>query len=102
MGDDGNTASLFPHTEALKERYHRCVANFVPKLKTWRLTLSAPFINRSEQVMVLVAGEQKADRAKEVLEGPREPERLPIQLIEPASGQLLWIMDAGAAGMNAE
>jgi 6-phosphogluconolactonase len=102
MGDDGHTASLFPHTEALKERDHRCVANFVPKLKTWRLTLSAPFINRSEQVMVLVAGEEKAARAKEVLEGPREPERLPIQLIEPASGQLLWIMDAGAAGMNAE
>ena len=36
------------------------------------------------------------------LEGLSDPERLPIQLIEPASGQMLWIMDAGAAGMNAE
>ncbi len=102
MGDDGHTASLFPHTEALKEREHRCVANFVPKLKSWRLTLSAPFLNRSEQVIVLVAGEEKAARVKEVLEGAHDPERLPIQLIEPASGTMLWVLDAGAAGMNAE
>ena len=71
MGDDGHTASLFPHTEALKERDHRCVANFVPKLKTWRLTLSAPFINRSEQVMVLVAGEESGPGEG----GPRRPAR---------------------------
>jgi 6-phosphogluconolactonase len=102
MGDDGHTASLFPNTQALKERDHRCVANFVPKLKSWRLTLSAPFLNRSGQVIVLVAGEEKAARVKEVLEGPRDLDRLPIQSIEPASGHMLWILDVGAAGMNAE
>jgi 6-phosphogluconolactonase len=102
MGDDGHTASLFPETEALDETKHRCVANFVPKLNTWRLTLTAPFINRSAQVIVLVSGASKAQRLQEVLEGPPDPRRLPVQLIKPASGRLTWLVDAAAAGMTGE
>ena len=100
MGDDGHTASLFPGTQALNETKHRCVANFVPKLNTWRITLSAPFINQSKRVLILVAGKEKAQRLQEVLEGPRDPQRLPIQLIAPTNGQLVWMVDADAAGMN--
>jgi 6-phosphogluconolactonase len=100
MGDDGHTASLFPGTAALNETEHRCVANFVAKHKTWRITMTAPFINRAAEVIVLVEGAAKAARVAEVLEGPRDPQRLPIQLIDPAPGQLLWIMDKAAAGMD--
>jgi 6-phosphogluconolactonase len=100
MGDDGHTASLFPGTAALAEQRHRCVANYVEKLKAWRITLTAPFINRADAVMILVSGAGKASRAQEVLEGPRDPERLPIQLIQPRTGQLLWLLDADAAGMT--
>src|SRR5205085_3212564 len=101
MGDDGHTASLFPETEALNETRHRCVANFVPKLSTWRITLTAPFINRSKGVMFLVSGAPKAVRLQEVLEGPRDPRRLPSQLIQPTNGRLTWLVDAPAAGMTA-
>jgi 6-phosphogluconolactonase len=100
MGDDGHTASLFPNTEALKETKHRCVAHFVEHSTTganWRITLTAPFINRSSEVLILVAGASKAARLREVLHGPKDPMRLPIQLIQPA-GQLLWIIDGAAAG----
>jgi 6-phosphogluconolactonase len=99
MGDDGHTASLFPETAALDEQEHRCVANYVEKLHTWRITLTAPFINRANQVCVLVTGANKAQRVAEVVEGPQEPKRLPIQLIRPASGNLIWMMDSAAAGM---
>lgn len=99
MGDDGHTASLFPGTEALKETHHRCVANYVEKFKAWRVTLTAPFINRAENVLILAAGAGKAARLQEVLEGPQEPDRLPIQLIKPASGKLSWLLDSAAAGM---
>jgi 6-phosphogluconolactonase len=99
MGDDGHTASLFPETAALKETKHRCVANFVPKLKSWRITMTAPFLNRSREVLVLVTGGEKAKRVAEVLEGERDPLRLPIQLIDPPTGQVTWLMDVGAAGM---
>jgi hypothetical protein len=35
-----------------------------------------------------------------VLEGPEDPARLPIQLIKPTNGKIVWIMDVAAAGMN--
>jgi hypothetical protein len=35
-----------------------------------------------------------------VLEGPRDPQRLPIQLIAPVNGQLVWMVDVDAAGMD--
>ncbi|MGH7214097.1 MAG: 6-phosphogluconolactonase [Tepidisphaeraceae bacterium] len=100
MGDDGHTASLFPGTVALNETHHRSVANFVPKLNTWRITLSAPFINRARHVLVLVTGHAKASRVAEVIEGAPDPQRLPIQLIRPEQGTMTWLLDAGAAGMT--
>jgi 6-phosphogluconolactonase len=105
MGDDGHTASLFPHTEALNEKKHRVVAHFVEKSTTgqsWRITLTAPFINQCRDVLVLVTGGKKAARVAEVLEGPRDPQRLPIQLIEPVSGRYTWMMDVAAASMEGE
>jgi 6-phosphogluconolactonase/glucosamine-6-phosphate isomerase/deaminase len=49
--------------------------------------------------MVLVAGLSKAKTLAAVLEGPRDPSHYPIQLIEPISGKLAWLVDAPAAGM---
>lgn len=100
MGPDGHTASLFPETAALQETSHRCVANYVSKMSMWRLTLTAPFINRAGSVAVLVAGAEKSKIVQEVLERPADIPRFPIQLIQPGSGQLIWFMDAAAAGMT--
>ena len=100
MGDDGHTASLFPHTPAIDETRHRAVAHFVEKSTTgpsWRITMTAPFINRSGTVAALITGAGKAQRLKEVLHGPRDPKRLPIQLITPRSGRLYWLVDQAAA-----
>jgi 6-phosphogluconolactonase len=102
MGDDGHTASLFPQTAALDETNHRCVANYVEKLGMWRITLTAPFINRAKLVLVMVSGAAKARRVDEVLQGPRDPRNLPIQMIQPVDGEMAWVMDAGAAGMVEE
>ena len=76
LGEDGHTASLFPGTAAVGETKHRCVANYAEHSttgKSWRITLTAPFINRSRAVMFLVAGEKKAEVLAAVLEGPRIP-----------------------------
>ena len=95
MGDDGHTASLFPGTEALKENHHRVVANEVPQLNTWRITMTYPFLNRSAAVLILVAGESKAARLAEVLEGPDGT--YPIQGIAPHRGRVTWLLDEAAA-----
>ena len=62
--------------------------------------MTAPFINRARNVIILVTGASKAARVSEVLEGPRDPRRLPVQLIAPASGTLTWLLDAAAADMR--
>jgi 6-phosphogluconolactonase len=98
MGDDGHTASLFPYSPAVSETCHRCVAQFVEKSTTgpsWRITLTAPFLNRSAKILVMVTGQSKAARLAEVLEGPKDPQRLPIQLILPADP--MFLLDTPAA-----
>jgi 6-phosphogluconolactonase len=99
MGDDGHTASLFPHTKALHETNRLVVANHVPQKDTWRITLTAPVINRGREVAFLIEGAAKADVLADVMQGPRDPESLPSQLIRPESGKLTFLLDAAAASM---
>ncbi|MGD0479220.1 MAG: 6-phosphogluconolactonase [Terracidiphilus sp.] len=99
MGPDGHTASLFPHTRALHELGHLAVANHVENKDAWRVTLTWPVINRGSQVFFLIGGEDKAQILKEVVTGPRDPERLPSQLIRPAGGILTLLLDRAAASL---
>ena len=97
MGDDGHTASLFPHTEALNEMSHIVVPNHVPQKDTWRITLTWPVINQGRQVAFLIEGAGKTQVLHDVFLGPYEPETYPSQLIRPASGRLTLLLDAAAA-----
>ncbi len=97
MGDDGHTASLFPHTEALNDLSHIVTANHVPQKDTWRVTLTWPVINQGRQVAFLIEGAAKAQVLHDVFTGPYQPETFPSQLIRPASGHLILLLDAAAA-----
>lgn len=99
MGDDGHTASLFPHTEALHETKRWVIENYVVTKQTWRLTLTAPVINNAANVLFLVAGTDKAVRLKQVLQGDYTPDDLPSQLIKPTNGNLIWGLDQAAAAL---
>ena len=99
MGPDGHTASLFPHTEALRELERLAVANHVQNKDAWRVTLTWPVINRGAQVFFLIGGADKAQILKEVFSEPRDSERLPSQLISPASGILTLLLDRAAAAL---
>jgi 6-phosphogluconolactonase len=99
MGDDGHTASLFPHTSALKAEKPLAVANFVPKLDAERLTLTRPVLNAGRDIVFLVGGPGKADMLETVLEGEIDPEARPAQSIGPSEpdGTLTWLVDKAAA-----
>jgi 6-phosphogluconolactonase len=99
MGPDGHTASLFPFTEAIHEMGRLVTANHVPQKDTWRVTLTWPVINHASSVFFLIGGADKAAVLNEVLMGPRDPERLPSQLIWPSSGILTLILDKAAAAL---
>ena len=97
MGDDGHTASLFPHTDALNEMGRLVVANHVPQKDAWRITLTWPVIDRGREVAFLIEGEAKAQVVADVFLGAYDPESKPSQLIRPASGRLTLLLDAAAA-----
>lgn len=97
MGADGHTASLFPGSEAVRERKRLVSSPYVEKLKAHRVTLTPVVLNRAAALVFLVAGEEKAEALRQVVEGPPEPDRLPAQAIRPESGTLLWLVDGAAA-----
>jgi 6-phosphogluconolactonase len=101
MGDEGHTLSLFPGTRALHATNRIVVRNWIGKLFTERITLTAPAANQANLVIFLVTRADKALALKAVLEGPYEPEQLPAQLIQPVSGKLLWLVDQAAGSMLA-
>ena len=96
VGEDGHTASLFSGSAALKEKLHWVAANHVEKLNASRVTLTFPVINNARRVLVLCAGENKATVIKDIF-SEHVPLRYPAQQINPVNGELVWLLDKGAA-----
>ncbi len=97
MGDDGHTASIFPHTAPINETKRLVVAHYVDKLATDRVTLTPPVLWKAAEVIFLVSGDAKAPALKEVLEGEYNPEEYPSQLLRKAKGTVTWLLDRAAA-----
>jgi 6-phosphogluconolactonase len=97
MGEDGHTASLFPGTAALKETSRLVVANVVEKLQTERITFTLPVLNAAAEVLVMIAGGNKAEVLRNICRSSAPI--YPIQLVQPANGRLLWIVEQHAAAL---
>jgi 6-phosphogluconolactonase len=99
MGSEGHTLSLFPGTKALHADGRIAVRNWVGKLDTDRITLTAPAASKAAEILFMVTGADKAPALKSVLEGPYEPDQLPAQALQPKNGKLLWLVDSAAGGL---
>jgi len=98
LGDDGHTASLFPHTAALCDHTHLVAVGQAPRGIALRLTLTLGVINRASVVLFLVTGRPKAPMVRRVLEPRTEADRqLPAALVRPDRGRLIWLLDQPAA-----
>lgn len=96
LGENGHTASLFPGTPVLREKERWAREVYVAEQDLYRVTLTAPLLNRALVTAFLVAGAGKASVLREVIEGPPDPERLPAQLILP-EGELRWLVEQSAS-----
>ncbi len=94
MGDDGHTASLFPHTPALTVS-DRAIA-VGNKDGQPRLTFTANLINQARCVVFIVAGENKRPALKEVFAAEADEQMYPSRLIQPER-ELWWLLDRAAA-----
>lgn len=98
MGDDGHTASLFPHTSALHAPPDRWfVENHVPQLDTDRLTTTYTFLWAAHRVVFLVAGTGKAEALARVLDPEADPEELPAAAVMNGESHVTWLVDQEAA-----
>jgi 6-phosphogluconolactonase len=66
-------------------------------LQTSRITMTVPVLNSAATIAFMVAGHDKQDALHAVLEGPRNPEEYPSQLIAPADGDVYYLLDRVAA-----
>ena len=102
MGDDGHTASLFPHSPALREHNTLIAANDGPHVTPPpRLTMTYALLNAARDLAVLVTGEKKAAMIRQIEEQLKtcpNPTELPITGIDPIDGDLTWYLDQAAAG----
>jgi 6-phosphogluconolactonase len=99
LGTDGHTASLFPGSAALDERRRLCVANWVARLAGYRITLTLPVLNAARAGVFIVSGGEKASIVAQVLRDARATPAspLPANLVQPADGDLRWMLDRAAA-----
>ncbi len=97
MGPDGHTASLFPGTAALGEASRWVVANHVPQLETWRITMTYPALVAARHVLFLIAGGAKAQVVAEAFGGVPHDSPYPVEKIVPTNGVLEVLLDADAA-----
>lgn len=98
MGDDGHTASLFPHTEALRCRDRLITVGC--KDDQPRITFTAPLINQAHCVMFVVAGANKRTALDQVFAPVADESTYPSRMIQP-QGELWWLLDQ-AAGQDLE
>ena len=99
MGDDGHTASIFPHEIELWDNKNNCVTATHPTSGQIRVSLTGKVINAAKNVVFLVTGSNKADKVKEIIEQPEVAEKkYPAALVQPDSDNLYWYLDEAAAG----
>ena len=97
LGEEGHTASLFPGVNVPADPNITAAAVFVPKVNTWRLTMTLPVLNAAAHVLFLVAGEAKQAALRALIQGPRSLD-LPAQRVLPTDGVLTVLADRAAAG----
>ena len=79
LGENGHTASLFPGTAALHMEKRAVTSVHVEGEDFYRVPLTAPTINKAAVVAFLVSGISKAGVLRDIIDGPRDPKRLPAR-----------------------
>lgn len=98
MGDDGHTASIFPHEMHLWNSAELCVVANHPESGQKRVSLTGKVINNAKRVAFLVTGANKQEKVKLIIESKEHvQDTYPAAKVNPTKGELLWYLDKEAA-----
>jgi 6-phosphogluconolactonase len=98
LGVDGHTASIFPGSNIDPGLTAVAVHAENADPPGWRVSLTPEVFNSARRIVFIVQGMDKAAIVASILYGAFDPERLPAQRIRPPNGELIWLLDTGAAG----
>lgn len=102
LGDDGHTASIFPHQIELWDSEKYCVVATHPDSGKRRVSLTGRVINGARSVAFLVTGDKKADIVMEILHKKEGSASYPASRVSPEKGNLYWFLDKPAASHISE
>jgi 6-phosphogluconolactonase len=98
LGEDAHIASIFPGSPLVAASSHtRVAAVWAQHLNAWRMTLTPPALLDARRIVMLVAGEQKADAVQAALELQADIRRWPAHLLREADDRVEWFLDRAAA-----
>lgn len=98
LGDNAHTLSLFPgYDDIIFEKENWVRSFYLKEQQMYRITLTAPVINKAARIAFLINGNDKSNALRHVISGIYDPVVYPAQLIQPLNGELYWLMDQSAA-----
>lgn len=97
MGDDGHTASIFPHEIHLWDSKENCEVAIHPESGQRRVTITGKVINQAKAVAFLVTGAGKSEKVRIITQQEPGYEKYPASLVKPISKDLMWFLDEAAA-----
>jgi 6-phosphogluconolactonase len=97
MGDDGHTASIFPHQIDLWKSPEICAIGNHPVTGQARITLTGKAINSSRQIVFLVTGENKAEKIEQIISYDRNSSKYPAKMVDRS--KTIWLLDEAAASL---
>ena len=92
LGDNAHTASLFPYLSVLTETSATVKEVFLQEENRYRITMTAPLINKAHHIAFLVYGKSKAEAVRHVLKDFIDIQKYPAQLILPINGDLTFAL----------
>jgi 6-phosphogluconolactonase len=95
MGDDGHTASIFPHQMELLESHRLCEVATHPESGQRRITLTGQVLNNADRVAFLITGENKAEVLAKIIHRSGDYEVYPTSHVN--AKQVDYYLDESAA-----
>ncbi|ABN74394.1 6-phosphogluconolactonase [Actinobacillus pleuropneumoniae] len=96
MGNDGHTASLFPHQTDFNDPNVAVIAKH-PESGQIRISKTAKLLEQAKRITYLVTGAAKAEILKEIRETEAEKLPYPVARIKARNGVTEWYLDREAA-----
>ncbi len=97
LGEDGHTASIFPHQIELFNSDRFCEVAVHPISGQKRITITGSVINNAGTIAIIAVGKNKADRVYEIINNTEVAKTYPASLVNLTNSEVNWFLDSESA-----